>query len=127
MTSGCTRKKLLVRISLLIREIFKRDDNAAAGRLDRKQISTLFKGHLIIKTRLGQLGANISPDRSSLTPQVLIWNFLFNPFVVCHKYWEKLYELQHINLLSLYLPKEDGVSPDVEYITQQTIYSIFLQ
>ena len=69
------------------------------------------------KTRLGQLGANISPDRSSLTPQVLIGNFLFNPFVVCHKYWEKLYELQHINLLSLYLPKEDGVSPDVEYIS----------
>ena len=65
-------------------------------------------------TRLGQLGANISPDRSSLTPQVLIGNFLFNPFVVCHKYWEKLYELQHINLLSLYLPKEDGVSPDVD-------------
>ena len=78
-------------------------------------------------TRLGQLGANISPDRSSLTPQVLIRNFLFNPFVVCHKYWEKLYELQHINLLSLYLPKEDGVSPDVEYITQQIIFSIFLQ
>ena len=80
-----------------------------------------------IETRLGQLGANISPDRSSLTPQVLIGNFLFNPFVVCHKYWEKLYELQHINLLSLYLPKEDGVSPDVEYITQQIIFSIFLQ
>ena len=79
------------------------------------------------ETRLGQLGANISPDRSSLTPQVLIRNFLFNPFVVCHKYWEKLYELQHINLLSLYLPKEDGVSPDVEYITQQIIFSIFLQ
>ena len=78
-------------------------------------------------TRLGQLGANISPDRSSLMPQVLIGNFLFNPFVVCHKYWEKLYELQHINLLSLYLPKEDGVSPDVEYITQQIIFSIFLQ
>ena len=78
-------------------------------------------------TRLGQLSANISPDRSSLTPQVLIGNFLFNPFVVCHKYWEKLYELQHINLLSLYLPKEDGVSPDVEYITQQIIFSIFLQ
>ena len=80
-----------------------------------------------IETRLGQLGANISPDRSSLTPQVLIGNFLFNPFVVCHKYWEKLYELQHINLLSLYLPKEDGVSPGVEYITQQIIFSIFLQ
>ena len=78
-------------------------------------------------TRLGQLGANISPDRSSLTPQVLIGNFLFNPFVVCHKSWEKLYELQHINLLSLYLPKEDGVSPDVEYITQQITFSIFLQ
>ena len=78
-------------------------------------------------TRLGQLGANISPDRSSLTPQVLIGNFLFNPFVECHKYWEKLYELQHINLLSLYLPKEDGVSPDVKYITQQIIFSIFLQ
>ena len=28
-----------------------------------------------IKTRLGQLGANISPDRSSLTPQVLMGNF----------------------------------------------------
>ena len=27
------------------------------------------------ETRLGQLGANISPDRSSLTPQVLIGNF----------------------------------------------------
>ena len=27
------------------------------------------------QTRLGQLGANISPDRSSLTPQVLIGNF----------------------------------------------------
>ena len=81
----------------------------------------------LCSTRLGQLGANISPDRSSLTPQVLIGNVLFNPFVVCHKYWEKLYELQHINLLSLYLPKEDGVSPDVEYITQQIIFSIFLQ
>ena len=80
-----------------------------------------------ILTRLGQLGANISPDRSSLTPQVLIGNFLFNPHVVCHKYWEKLHELQHINLLSLYLPTEDGVSPDVEYITQQIIFSIFLQ
>ena len=30
---------------------------------------------LLLKTRLGQLGANISPDRSSLTPQVLIGNF----------------------------------------------------
>ena len=79
------------------------------------------------KTRLGQLGANISPDRSSLMPQVLIGNFLCKPFVVCHKSWEKLYELQHINLLSLYLPKEDGVSPDAEYITQQSIFSIFLQ
>ena len=78
-------------------------------------------------TRLGQLGANISPDRSSLMPQVLIGNFLCKPFVVCHKSWEKLHELQHINLLSLYLPKEDGVSPDAEYITQQSIFSIFLQ
>ena len=78
-------------------------------------------------TRLGQLGANISPDRSSLMPQVLIGDFLCKPFVVCHKSWEKLYELQHINLLSLYLPKEDGVSPDAEYITQQSIFSIFLQ
>ena len=78
-------------------------------------------------TRLGQLGANISPDRSSLMPQVLIGNFLCKPFVVCHKSWEKLYELQHINLLSLYLPKEDGVSPDAEYITEQRIFSIFLQ
>ena len=81
----------------------------------------------IMSTRLGQLGANISPDRSSLMPQVLIGNFLCKPFVVCHKSWEKLYELQHINLLSLYLPKEDGVSPDAEYITQQSIFSIFLQ
>ena len=81
----------------------------------------------IAPTRLGQLGANISPDRSSLMPQVLIGNFLCKPFVVCHKSWEKLYELQHINLLSLYLPKEDGVSPDAEYITQQSIFSIFLQ
>ena len=79
------------------------------------------------QTRLGQLGTNISPDRSSLMPQVLIGNFLCKPFVVCHKSWEKLYELQHINLLSLYLPKEDGVSPDAEYITQQSIFSIFLQ
>ena len=71
------------------------------------------------KTRLGQLGANISPDRSSLTPQVLIENF------VKHNY-PLLYELQHINLLCLYLPKEDGVSPDAEYITQ-IIFSIFLQ
>ena len=37
-----------------------------------------------------------------------------------------LYELQHINLFCLYLPKEDGVSPDAEYITQ-IIFSIFLQ
>ena len=29
----------------------------------------------LLITRLGQLGANISPDRSSLTPQVLIGNF----------------------------------------------------
>ena len=72
-----------------------------------------------IKTRLGQLGANISPDRSSLTPQVLIGNFLKHNYPL-------LYELQHINLLCLYLPKEDGVSPDAEYITQ-IIFSIFLQ
>ena len=71
------------------------------------------------KTRLGQLGANISPDRSSLTPQVLIGNFLKHNYPL-------LYELQHINLLCLYLPKEDGVSPDTEYITQ-IIFSIFLQ
>ena len=72
-----------------------------------------------IITRLGQLGANISPDRSSLTPQVLIGNFLKHNYPL-------LYELQHINLLCLYLPKEDGVSPDAEYITQ-IIFSIFLQ
>ena len=72
-----------------------------------------------VKTRLGQLGANISPDRSSLTPQVLIGNFLKHNYPL-------LYELQHINLLCLYLPKEDGVSPDTEYITQ-IIFSIFLQ
>ena len=72
-----------------------------------------------LKTRLGQLGANISPDRSSLTPQVLIGNFLKHNYPL-------LYELQHINLLCLYLPKEDGVSPDAEYITQ-IIFSIFLQ
>ena len=70
-------------------------------------------------TRLGQLGANISPDRSSLTPQVLIGNFLKHNYPL-------LYELQHINLLCLYLPKEDGVSPDTEYITQ-IIFLIFLQ
>ena len=70
-------------------------------------------------TRLGQLGANISPDRSSLTPQVLIGNFLKHNYPL-------VYELQHINLLCLYLPKEDGVSPDAEYITQ-IIFSIFLQ
>ena len=52
-----------------------------------------------IKTRLGQLGANISPDRSSLTPQVLIGNFLKHNYPL-------LYELQHINLLCLYLPKK---------------------
>ena len=50
-------------------------------------------------TRLGQLGANISPDRSSLTPQVLIGNFLKHNYPL-------LYELQHINLLCLYLPKK---------------------
>ena len=72
-----------------------------------------------VKTRLGQLGANISPDRSSLTPQVLIGNFLKHNYPL-------LYELQHIHLLCLYLPKEDGVSPDAEYITQ-IIFSIFLQ
>ena len=76
-------------------------------------------GEIMIKTRLGQLGANISPDRSSLTPQVLIGNFLKHNYPL-------LYELQHINLLCLYLPKEDGVSPDTEYITQ-IIFSIFLQ
>ena len=100
------------------------------AKADYNQIRVELQGILATAlniTRLGQLGANISPDRSSLTPQVLIGNFLFNPFVVCHKYWEKLYELQHINLLSLYLPKEDGVSPDVKYITQQIIFSIFLQ
>ena len=74
---------------------------------------------IIIITRLGQLGANISPDRSSLTPQVLIGNFLKHNYPL-------LYELQHINLLCLYLPKEDGVSPDAEYIPQ-IIFSIFLQ
>ena len=72
-----------------------------------------------ITTRLGQLGTNISPDRSSLTPQVLIGNFLKHNYPL-------LYELQHINLLCLYLPKEDGVSPDAEYITE-IIFSIFLQ
>ena len=72
-----------------------------------------------LKTRLGQLGTNISPDRSSLTPQVLIGNFLKHNYPL-------LYELQHINLLCLYLPKEDGVSPDAEYITQ-IIFSIFPQ
>ena len=51
------------------------------------------------KTRLGQLGANISPDRSSLTPQVLIGNFLKHNYPL-------LYELQHINLLCLYLPRK---------------------
>ena len=76
-------------------------------------------GTEMMKTRLGQLGANISPDRSSLTPQVLIGNFLKHNYPL-------LYELQHINLLCLYLPKEDGVSPDAEYITQ-IIFSIFLQ
>ena len=75
--------------------------------------------NLGLGTRLGQLGANISPDRSSLTPQVLIGNFLKHNYPL-------LYELQHINLLCLYLPKEDGVSPDAEYITQ-IIFSIFLQ
>ena len=75
--------------------------------------------HYIYRTRLGQLGANISPDRSSLTPQVLIGNFLKHNYPL-------LYELQHINLLCLYLPKEDGVSPDAENITQ-IIFSIFLQ
>ena len=73
----------------------------------------------VYSTRLGQLGANISPDRSSLMPQVLIGNFLKHNYPL-------LYELQHINLLCLYLPKEDGVSPDAEYITQ-IIFSIFLQ
>ena len=53
----------------------------------------------ILKTRLGQLGANISPDRSSLTPQVLIGNFLKHNYPL-------LYELQHINLLCLYLPRK---------------------
>ena len=78
-----------------------------------------FKNKALPKeTRLGQLGANISPDRSSLTPQVLIGNFLKHNYPL-------LYELQHINLLCLYLPKEDGVSPDAEYITQ-IIFSIFL-
>ena len=75
--------------------------------------------YIIITTRLGQLGANISPDRSSLKPQVLIGNFLKHNYPL-------LYELQHINLLCLYLPKEDGVSPDAEYITQ-IIFSIFVQ
>ena len=84
-------------------------------------IKTFIYYSLLIKliTRLGQLGANISPDRSSLTPQVLIGNFLKHNYPL-------LYELQHINLLCLYLPKEDGVSPDTEYITQ-IIFSIFLQ
>ena len=53
----------------------------------------------LVQTRLGQLGANISPDRSSLTPQVLIGNFLKHNYPL-------LYELQHINLLCLYLPKK---------------------
>ena len=87
----------------------------------RFSIFQMFEHHLqtVLQTRLGQLGANISPDRSSLTPQVLIGNFLKHNYPL-------LYELQHINLLCLYLPKEDGVSPDAEYITQ-IIFSIFLQ
>ena len=56
-------------------------------------------GENFLKTRLGQLGANISPDRSSLTPQVLIGNFLKHNYPL-------LYELQHINLLCLYLPRK---------------------
>ena len=87
-----------------------------AGGLKMIDIDLFMKS---MKTRLGQLGANISPDRSSLTPQVLIGNFLKHNYPL-------LYELQHINLLCLYLPKEDGVSPDAEYITQ-IIFSIFLQ
>ena len=67
-----------------------------------------FQTLIFKQTRLGQLGANISPDRSSLTPQVLIGNFLKHNYPL-------LYELQQINLLCLYLPKEDGVSPDAEY------------
>ena len=47
--------------------------------LDRFQISHT--------TRLGQLGTNISPDRSSLMPQVLIGNFLKHNYPL-------LYELQ---------------------------------
>ena len=82
-------------------------------------VTSLIGHNVITPTRLGQLGANISPDRSSLTPQVLIGNFLKHNYPL-------LYELQHINLLCLYLPKEDGVSPDAEYITQ-IIFSIFLQ
>ena len=96
-------------------------DNILEGWFKMKTTS-IFPVHRLaslILTRLGQLGANISPDRSSLTPQVLIGNF------VKHNY-PLLYELQHINLLCLYLPKEDGVSPDTEYITQ-IIFSIFLQ
>ena len=57
------------------------------------------KSFIVNLTRLGQLGANISPDRSSLTPQVLIGNFLKHNYPL-------LYELQHINLLCLYLPKK---------------------
>ena len=79
----------------------------------------ILRNNFNYQTRLGQLGANISPDRSSLMPQVLIGNFLKHNYPL-------LYELQHINLLCLYLPKEDGVSPDAEYITQ-IIFSIFLQ
>ena len=58
----------------------------------------LYRAYFCV-TRLGQLGANISPDRSSLTPQVLIGNFLKHNYPL-------LYELQHINLLCLYLPRK---------------------
>ena len=92
-------------------------NNSASQSTDYKNWE--FPQEIQYKTRLGQLGANISPDRSSLTPQVLIGNFLKHNYPL-------LYELQHINLLCLYLPKEDGVSPDAEYITQ-IIFSIFLQ
>ena len=95
---------------------FKARDSKESVGVDSHQSKPFNNNNL---TRLGQLGANISPDRSSLTPQVLIGNFLKHNYPL-------LYELQHINLLCLYLPKEDGVSPDAEYIPQ-IIFSIFLQ
>ena len=65
-----------IALSRMVKEIEANLCFAIFGKNSKIQNGRHFWGGAnFLKTRLGQLGANISPDRSSLTPQVLIGNF----------------------------------------------------